>query len=200
MSPTDLQLDSLSELINIGVGRSADVLNTMLNAHIELQVPYVKILKSENFKNELEVLGSDPLSAVHLAFKGKFSGTAQLIFPSATAAKLITAVTGEDAGNESLDEIRSGTLCEIGNIVMNGLIGTISNILKMHLKFSVPTYMEGKIENITSAVGNFASDTEILLARTHFAVRELKIEGEIVVFFETGALDALLTAVGGLTS
>lgn len=198
MNPTALQLDALSELINIGVGRSADVLNTMLNSHIDLQVPFVKILLSDDFRKEIEALGSDSLSAVHLAFKGTFSGTAQLIFPAATASKLVTTVTGEEVRSESLDEIRSGTLCEIGNIVLNGLMGSISNVLKMQLKYSVPTYLEGKIENLTSARGNMASDTKILLARTHFTIKELKIEGDIIVFFETGALDALLIEIGTL--
>jgi chemotaxis protein CheC len=198
MNPTALQLDALSELINIGVGRSADVLNTMLNSHIDLQVPFVKILLSDDFRKELEALGSDSLSAVHLAFKGTFSGTTQLIFPAATASKLVTTVTGEEVMSESLDEIRSGTLCEIGNIVLNGLMGSISNVLKMQLKYSVPTYLEGKIENLTSAIGNMASDTKILLARTHFTIKELKIEGDIIVFFETGALDALLIEIGTL--
>ena len=198
MNPTALQLDALSELINIGVGRSADVLNTMLNSHIDLQVPFVKILLSDDFRKEIEALGSDSLSAVHLAFKGTFSGTAQLIFPAATASKLVTTVTGEEVRSESLDEIRSGTLCEIGNIVLNGLMGSISNVLKMQLKYSVPTYLEGKIENLTLARGNMASDTKILLARTHFTIKELKIEGDIIVFFETGALDALLIEIGTL--
>lgn len=198
MNPTALQLDALSELINIGVGRSADVLNTMLNSHIDLQVPFVKILLSDDFRKEIEALGSDSLSAVHLAFKGTFSGTAQLIFPAATASKLVTTVTGEEVRSESLDEIRSGTLCEIGNIVLNGLMGSISNVLKMQLKYSVPTYLEGKIENLTPARGNMASDTKILLARTHFTIKKLKIEGDIIVFFETGALDALLIEIGTL--
>ncbi len=198
MNPTALQLDALSELINIGVGRSAEVLNTMLNSHIDLQVPFVKILLSDDFRKEIEALGSDSLSAVHLAFKGKFSGTAQLIFPAATASKLVTTVTGEEVRSESLDEIRSGTLCEIGNIVLNGLMGSISNVLKMQLKYSVPTYLEGRIENLTSARGNMASDTKILLARTHFTIKKLKIEGDIIVFFETGALDALLIEIGAL--
>ena len=196
MNPTALQLDALSEIINIGVGRSADVLNTMLNSHIDLQVPFVKILLSDDFRKEIEAIGSDSLSAVHLAFKGTFSGTAQLIFPAATASKLVMTVTGEEVRSESLDEIRSGTLCEIGNIVLNGLMGSISNVLKMQLKYSVPTYLEGKIGNLTSARGNMSSDTKILLARTHFTIKELKIEGDIIVFFETGALDALLIEIG----
>ena len=146
----------------------------------------------------MEAMGSDSLSAVHLAFKGTFSGTAQLIFPAATASKLVTAVTDEEIMSESLDEIRSGTLCEIGNIVLNGLMGSISNLLKMQLKYSVPTYLEGKIENLTSAIGNMASDTKILLARTHFTIKELKIEGDIIVFFETGALDSLFIEIEAL--
>ena len=195
MNPTDRQIDALTELINIGVGRSADVLNNMLTSHIELQVPFVKVLLPEDFKKETEILGPHILSAIHLVFKGTFSGTAQLIFPAATASKLVTAITGEEAEGEDLDEIRSGTLCEIGNVVLNGLMGSISNVLKMHLNYNVPTYMEGKVENLMAISGDPGSNEKILLARTRFIIRDLKIEGDIVVFFEMGALDALLEAI-----
>jgi hypothetical protein len=40
-----------------------------------------------------------------------------------------------------------------------------------------------------------ASDTTILLARTRFTIKKLKIEGDIIVFFETDALNALLIEI-----
>jgi chemotaxis protein CheY-P-specific phosphatase CheC len=47
MKTSPEQLDALRELINIGIGRAAGVLNEMLSAHIQLYVPDVEILSAE---------------------------------------------------------------------------------------------------------------------------------------------------------
>ncbi len=44
MELTAAQLDALKELINIGIGRAAGMLNDMVNSHVSLQVPQVRIL------------------------------------------------------------------------------------------------------------------------------------------------------------
>ncbi len=194
MHPSVEQLDVLKELMNIGVGRGAQVLNTMLQSHIQLLVPYIKILSPEDLKNELDEQGNLRLAAVNLGFKGNLTGNAQLLFPSECASKLVAALTGDGADDMDLDSIRAGTLCEIGNIVINAVMGTISNELKVHLDYSVPSYLEGGIGPLLpkSKTGNKAI---ILLARTKFDVRELEIEGDMIIFLELGSFDTLLSAI-----
>jgi chemotaxis protein CheC len=197
MNPTNRQLDALKELINIGVGRGAEVLNTMLSSHIRLSIPFVRVLTPDAFQNEMMTLGSGQIAAVDLGFRGEFSGTAELIFPAETASKLVTSLTGEAPIAKDLDAIRAGTLCEIGNIVLNGVLGSISNILQLHFNYSVPDYHEG----VLTSMWNFHDkDVSILLARTRFVVEQLEIEGDIILFFEVGALDTLLASIDGFSS
>ncbi len=194
MNPTSQQIDALKELINIGVGRGASVLNSMVNSHINLQVPFINILSLDELRSEIESLGGDQLAAVGLKFKGNFSGTAELIFPTESASKLVTVLSGEDPGPSDLDTVRAGTLCEVGNIVLNGVMGSIGNILQLRLSYTVPTYMERGMENLTLSEDT-GSDRAILLARTRFAAEELEIEGDVVLLFDVGGFGALLDAV-----
>lgn len=198
MSPLDKQIDVLKELINIGVGRGANVLNTMLHSHIRLQVPFVSILSSAELRQKMEIHSGKRLSAVNLTFKGSFSGIAELIFPSESASKLVTAFTGEGAGVEDLDSIRAGTLCEIGNIVLNALLGSISNLLQLHLNYSVPNYVEGNIDNLLPP-HQVSSSSVILLARTRFTIEELEIDGDFVLFLEVGSFDKLLASINAFS-
>lgn len=193
MQSTIEQLDSLREIINIGVGRGADVLNTMLNSHISLQVPFVKVLSKEELEEEMKGHEKNQLSVVRLGFKGNTSGSSELIFTSESASKLITAFTGEESESFDLDSIRAGTLTEIGNIVLNAVVGSISNMLNLHLKYSVPNYMEGNTKNLFPK--DIDSDSVILLAKTRFKIEEFKIEGDIALFFELGGFDLLLNSI-----
>ncbi|MDM8516263.1 chemotaxis protein CheC [Desulfobacterales bacterium HSG16] len=194
MDPTAQQIDGLKELINIGVGRAASVLNAMLSSHIVLQVPFIKLLQPEDFKKEIEILGQESLAAVHLGFQGIFSGSTQLIFTMETASKLVTILVGETDETDDLDSIQTGTLTEIGNIVLNGVMGSISNMLGFHFNYSVPNYLEGSAENLLKA-NLIVADRTILLARTRFVVEKLDIYGDIALFFEMTVFNKLLEAI-----
>jgi chemotaxis protein CheC len=197
MKPTFEQIDVLKELINIGVGRAAGMLNDMLQSRVQLQVPYVKIFSPHALKEEMGQLGDNKLSTVRLTFKGPFSGIASLVFPPDSAAKLVDVLTGEEAGFGDLDAIRIGTLTEVGNIILNGVMGSIGNVLQQHINYSVPTYLEDNIESLLLPK-NAETNRMILLAHTRFTIEQLQIEGDIILLFEVGAFDALLAAIDAL--
>lgn len=194
MLPSSEHIDVLKELMNIGVGRGAHVLNTMLHSHIRLQVPFIKVVSPEELKNELEINNEVHLAAVNLGFNGNLSGNAQLLFTSECASKLVSVLTGDDSNDMDLDSVRAGTLCEIGNIVINAVMGTISNYLKMHLDYAVPSYIEGGLGPLLPK-SKSDEPTIILLARTKFDVEALEIEGDMLIFLELGAFDILLNNV-----
>ena len=197
LSMSEKQVEALRELINIGVGKGAAILNTMLNSHIQLQVPKLQILSLGGLQNELSTLASGRISGVSLGFQGAFSGHAELMFPSETAMALVNTLIGDAPTDLDFDSIRSGTLCEIGNVVLNGVMGTISNIFSSYFKYSVPEYIEDVADNILTGKIS-GQDLVILLAKTRFLIKELDIEGDIVLFFEVGAIDKLLDMVEAL--
>lgn len=195
MDVTNYQIDALKELINIGVGRAAGMLNQMVESHVNLQVPDVRILAPVDFQEHKVVeLDMNKLAAVQLTFKGPFSGIAALVFPPDSAAKLVDVLTGEEPGAIDLDAIRIGVLTEVGNIILNGVMGSISNVLEQHLKYTIPTYVEDRIEHLL-ALDDIASTVGIVLARTRFTVAQLSIEGDILLLFEVGSLEMLLVAI-----
>ena len=189
------QLDVLKELINIGVGQAAGMLNEMIEFRIRLQVPVIKLLTPSELQKELQNrLGQDRLATVLLEFGGAFSGTAQLIFPTESAATLVAVLTGEELTNPDLDTLKIGTLTEVGNIVINGVMGSISNVLMQPLHYEVPNYTEENIEHLI-ALEQDDSPTTVLLAQARFNVEELQVQGDIVLFFDVGSFDALLAVI-----
>jgi len=194
MNPTEYQLDALRELINIGIGRAAKVLSEMVNARILLQVPFIKLLTPENLRREMGHLGEGLLAAVRLGFKGPFSGTAALVFPPDSASKLVAILTGEGMGTPDLDSVRVGTLSEVGNIVINGVMGSIANVLKLQINYTLPTYTEDNIENLVTPT-DAVPDATVVLAHTRFTVEQRHIEGDIILIFELGSFSALMNAI-----
>ncbi|BBD65524.1 CheC, inhibitor of MCP methylation [Nostoc commune NIES-4072] len=194
MSVTAEELDALQELINIGVGRAASLLNEMVDSHIRLKIPVVKVLTANEAYQELtKRFQDDTLASVKLRFTGSFYGTASLIFPTDSASTLVAVLTGEEPGSADLDAVKIGTLSEIGNIVINGVMGSLSNVLKKHLNYTLPVYLEDTLENLLLSA--YESDSKILLAQASFTIERFEIIGDIILIFLVGTFDALINAM-----
>ena len=190
---TPRQMDALKELINIGVGRAAASLNQLVKMRVVLEVPFIKILSPLQFKEEMADLGDWNMASVKMGFYGPFSGTAALVISPASASKLVGVLAGaeDNAGREAADR---ETLREVGNIVVNGVLGSLGNILRHQMSYSLPAYSETTVKNLffSEKIGN---ETVFLLVRTRFAVQEIEVEGNIILLFTVGAFDALLDAI-----
>lgn len=194
MQLTKHQIDALQELVNIGVGRAASMLNQMVDSRIILEIPYIKVLNAADLHQELaKKFDGDCFAAVRQGFKGSFSGTAELIFPTESASKLVAVLTGEEQGSADLDAVKIGTLSEIGNIIINSIMGTISNLLKQYMNYTLPVYLEDTVENLL-LLNNITNST-IVLAQTSFIIERLEITGDMLLIFELSSFDALLAAI-----
>ncbi len=191
----EAHVDALQELINIGVARAANLLNQMLGSRIVLKIPSVQVLSFSNLQKELKQrFDKDDFAAVRLNFTGSFSGKANLIFPTTSASKLVSVLTGEDANSPDLDSVKTGTLSEVGNIVINGIMGSISNVLNQHLNYALPTYLEDSIEQVLS-LDNVRQEAVFLLAQASFEIENLELMGDIVLIFEMDSFDVLIDAI-----
>ncbi len=190
---TDEQLDILSELINIGVCKAGKILNEMIESHINLQVPFLKVLSTVEIEEVLsQCLGYDPLSSVKLDFSGSFTGTAKLVFPTESVTNLVSVLTGEGVESPDLDTLKIGTLTEVGNIVINSVMGSMSNMLEQRMYYTIPTYAEEYLEHL---VPMGEPNNSFLLFKTIFDVEELQFKGDMILFFKVGSIRDLLTII-----
>ena len=189
MEITNTQLDTLAELINIGVGQAAGVLHEMLDSHVRLQVPSLKIVQSPHSENEIEKFGTGRLASVKLDFSGSLSGSALLTFPPDSAAKLVKVLTEEGSESSDMDSVRIGVLSEVGNIVINGIMGSIGNLLKIPIEYSIPFYQEGTVGNLIN------SDATLIIAQIRFDLEQLLIHGDIFLIFEVESFNRLKSAI-----
>lgn len=191
------QLDALQELLNIGVGRAAGSLNQMLNKPIRLHIPFIQLGKLEELSQDIQKIKEDTLSSVQLPFKGTFSGSACLFFPMESAAALVMALTGESEDTDTLDSLREATLTEIGNIVLNGVMGSLANILQHQITYSVPFYQETSLWGLLQPASSNPSEM-VLWAQTHFTIEEYDLTGDIMLLFGIPDLGLLINAISQL--
>lgn len=191
MSASPQQLEALSEIMNIGVGQAAELLYEMLGSRILLQVPDVRVVALPDLDKDLPELATGTLASVEMAFRGHFNGTSALLFPPQSASTLVSVLTQEGGAQDDLDSIRAATLTEVGNIVLNGVMGALANTLSAYFTYQVPTYAERSVRELCGEGAGHA----VVMARTRFRAQSLEIEGDILLVLEIGSLDALLLAI-----
>ncbi len=196
MELTTEQNDTLKELLNIGIGRAVNTLNTMVQSHIQMSIPSIKIMTMAQLIKEKHDLDNGMLSTVQMPFRGKFSGLSGLIFPTESALKLVDTLTGQNPTHSEFDEMKIGTLTEVGNIVLNSIMGSIANALGDHFSYSVPQYIENTIDKLFKV--NITPEQTVLLVEARFTIETLDIDGDIYMVFEIGSFKNLIETIGRL--
>jgi chemotaxis protein CheC len=187
----ELQLDSLTELVNIGVSRAAHSLREMVGAQVLLSVPTVRLVSRAEAVGILSEREISNLVAVHQIFEGDITGRALLIFPETKSLELVRAITGGDLPLEDIIELEQEALAETGNILLNSCLATIANMLQRSLKMSLPEVLRGNASTFFSLAPPPAAGDVVMFLYINFAIRERDISGYIAMIMDLPSLTAL---------
>ena len=191
MTMTPQQLDALGELVNIGVGQAAETLNRMLETHVRLEAPHVQFLPLREMMSVADKLGSGDFAAIRLPFRGVVGGFASLLFPPSDAITIADLMAGTASATADLDAMRIGALEEVGNIVLNAVMGTMATLLDEHLEYTIPTFVEDSLPRMLHLeTGN--PDAHFILARVTFLLESHRIEGNFILYLEMGSVEPLI--------
>jgi chemotaxis protein CheC len=191
MTMSAQQLDALGELVNLGVGQAAETLNRMLETHVRLEAPQVQFLPLGDMKTVANSLGGGNFAAIRLPFRGVVGGFASLLFPPSDAVTIADLMVGNASDATDLDAMRIGALQEVGNIVLNAVMGTMASLLDEHLEYTIPTFVEDSLPRMLHLeTGNH--DAHFILARVTFLLETHRIEGNVILYLEVGSVDPLI--------
>jgi chemotaxis protein CheC len=189
---TELQLDALTELVNIGVSRAAASLREMVGRQqVMLSVPNVVLVGRQEAVELLRKQEAKRLVAVHQVFEGDITGRALLIFPETNSLELVRAVTGGDLSLEDIMELEQEALAETGNIILNGCLATMANMLQRSLKMSLPEVLRGEGPEFFQLAPPPEAGDVVLFLYINFAVHERDIRGYIAMLMDMPSLSAL---------
>ena len=188
---SELELDALTELVNLGVSNAATSLRDMVREEVLLSVPRVAVVTREEAIANLGERETRRLVAVHQDFEGDINGRALLIFPEAKSMELVRAVVGGDLPLEELLELEQEALAETGNVILNGCLGTIANNLERSLRISLPEVIYGEGAQFFGPTSSRATGDHVLFVYINFAVRKRDIRGYIALLLDLPSLGIL---------
>jgi chemotaxis protein CheC len=189
---TELQLDALRELANIGSGTASTALSSMLGRSVDISVPNAKALP---FAEAVEAAGpaEQDITAIVLGIVGEMAGTVLLLVPPADADAMCRML-----GVEPDDEFALSALGEIGNIVGTSYINALAGMTGMDIEPTPPsttTDMLGALVASVLAGAAMSGDVALMLDSN------LLVEGEdcsisFLLVPDQGGVELLLSRLG----
>lgn len=186
------QQDIICELVNIGAGKAGQILNQMFSSHIILTIPVIESFDmTPVFDFEETIVSEGSNYSIEMDFNSnEFKGCAMLLFKNDQVDILADALISIPYDDPARKSLVISALSEIGNIVINALIGSISNFVKTDITYSVPKCNINIGREIIKE--KFEQSGTLIMARTFFELERLKVEGHSIIFLsESGFIERL---------
>ena len=99
---SNMQMDALKEIGNIGAGNAATALAQMINSKIDMSVPEVSILE---FDKVPELIGGADIYVVGIYLTVSGSAPATIYYSREQACRLVDMMMGNQSGNTKPQEM-----------------------------------------------------------------------------------------------
>jgi chemotaxis protein CheC len=189
---SDLQLDALRELANVGSGTASTALSSMLGQSVDISVPKALVLP---MAEAVEATGpaEAEVTGIVLGVIGEMEASVVLLVAPDDAATMCSLL-GVEAGTE----IGLSALQEIGNVVGTSYINALASMTGMDIEPTPPaaaTDMLAAIVQSVLATRAHASDVALLLDS------DLLLEGQdceisFMLIPDQGGVDMMLARLG----
>ncbi len=192
---TELQVDCLKEVFNIGMGRAAESLNTIFDEEIILSIPKVIAIKAQTADTILSLQESNALCSVSQTFQGKnVNAGINLLFTGEKSLELVRTFLGKDTPIEEMSDLEDDALLEIGNIILNSFIGSVANIIQVEFDITLPTLHKYNLLNVFVGETSLANTT-IIAGYVEFKIISKSITGLLLLTIESGKLEDFINTL-----
>lgn len=187
---TELQQDALCEIFNISVSQAAASLSEIVRDTVSLSVPKVEICDAEK---ATEYFGKDYMvCGIAQRFYGDFAGKAVLLFPEHRSLELVRLMVGLELPLEELNEMEQDALVEIGNIVINACMASLSDMFHQQFDCDIPQIIVGDSHSV---LNGYEESNSLIIMQIKFSIASRDLEGHIVFMVNAKSLDALERSV-----
>lgn len=178
------QVDALLELTNVGFSRAAKHLSNKLNDRIDLSIPEISILSTEEMHQYVGAMNDKELRCVYQDVNGILSG------------RILFLIYGKDCGDichMMRNHSNSESMKELGSLIIGTAVDIMSMMLDEKVQLTSPHYETVPLENIcelfTKADGNHNPLSVIIT--TLISAESKDITGRLILNSSLDSLRAL---------
>ena len=188
---TEFQLDALAETLNLSLGEAAAVFSQLVAEEIELTVPTVELITRDELVRRMEALqtpgASELLCGISQSFEAEslFSTDTMLVFPERGSLEIVRRMLGNAVPIERITELEQDALAEIGNIIINGCMSSLSNLFQTSLNGTLPKV---RLSDACTMFDSLDTADKILVARIGLRMSVQNVSGYVLFMMDLDSM------------
>ena len=198
---SDVQIDVLKELGNIGSGNAATALATMMGKTIDMKVPAVRMYQ---YSELADLLGGPEnlIVGILIDVVGDLEGTIMFLLEKSFTHEVINTLLGSAVEDFSqLSEMDLSVIQEIGNILSASYINSIASLTALNINISVPAIavdMAGAILSVPAVKYGGIGDSVLVIGGAFLDVDNdnSAVSTKLILILEEASLNLLMERLG----
>lgn len=196
---TNMKIDVLTEIGNIGAGNATTSLSVLLQNNLRMEMPVVKIM---SFDEVPEMIGGAEtvVSAVLTHFDGDVSGMILFVLELNEAKNLAGSMLNKtyDEGFTQFDHMDKSALKEVGNILMSSYLSSISTLTNLQVHTDPPAIcvdMAGSVLDLPLIELGQIGDNALIID-SKFMDKDEPIDGFLMFVADEESYDKIFKSLG----
>ncbi|APW38085.1 chemotaxis protein CheC [Rhodoferax koreense] len=195
MNLSELQLDALTEVFNVGAGQAAANLSEIVGDEVRLSVPRIQFYDRTEINPGTLALADQRVGSVRQLFSGPFNLDASLLFKEERALEIVQEMIGSQVRVEDLVDFEQEAMCELGNIILNGCMSTIADVLQIELTSTLPEYTVAASDVVVGGLVSDMTQPVIMVLHIDLTIEKRQTHGYLVFLLSSGSLAELVVAL-----
>lgn len=191
---TPLKEDALLELFNIGMGRAAASIGSISEEEVKLSVPVIRFVSRMQAAMLLTTTIHETIWSVRQEITGEFDAEAILIFSESNSLQIAHLLTQNALSDADAANIQDDALLEVGNIILNACIGSVTNMLGTHIFLNMPHLQMGSCADVLK-IGILNDEDIVMLVQIQFEIESRDLSGHLAFVQEEVQTRRLLSHV-----
>lgn len=179
---SDILLDIVREIINIGMGEAANALSRLVNNRVVIRSPDVRVIDLAAIHDYIR----DQVASIGVYISQNFStlvkGRTILFYTRECSISLLNSVYGGSLKTSTLTESGIATLNEIGNIIMGSCMAEISNAIQGKITFDLPQVtVEVSEKYFQNLIRELGDEDRAIVVKNMMRIKDTDIQGYLFV-------------------
>ncbi len=195
---SDIQIDVLKEIGNIGSGNACTALAMLLNTFIDMSVPSVRLLNIESVTEFLGGHDSEVLG-IKIGVKEDLTGMMMHIVKKPFAEKIINTFYPKELNSlKELGDMDLSVLSEMGNITSGAYANALASLSGMKVDIMTPQYHISTVGDILKIPFEECAEVndKILVIDEQFIMGDEKMTSHMLLILDTPSLKKLFERLG----
>lgn len=195
MAYSEIELDGLKEIVNIGGGNAATSISQMINSRVDMDVPEVEVMAYDELYQKI-IADDVEMHAVLSKIVGDIDGALLFVIADESGQKIAKMMLGSD--DNPSNEIIASAVTELTNILFNSFLRAIGDMLQIQLIASLPIsrydFFGAIISSAYMAFDHY--DEQILVIHNEFTYNNENLDASLFLIPGEGVLDKIFKALG----